>query len=143
MRRIVRAEYFAPIVRLTAENIVRGAGAERRGQVGLLRSWLIEHTRFVRDPIDLERVVTPKVQLARIRATGTALGDCDDVAVLAAALGMAVGLRARFVVIGRAPHRFEHVFTVLGDGRRWWELDITRSEQGIPATMTNSLTVEV
>ncbi len=144
MRRAVRQDYGSLPVRQLATAIVAGAGSQRQAEVALIRRWLEGHTEFVRDPIGLEWVQTPLAQLEALGSLGTIRGDCDDVAVLGAALGMAVGLRARFITLGNA-QQFVHVFTVLGDpsGRQWWELDITRPQQNIPANLTHQLPIEV
>lgn len=145
MRRLVLAEFMAPIVRETAVGIARSSGPDAQAQAALIRQWLEEHTTFVRDPRTIELLTAPAYQLTTIRTIGTSHGDCDDVAMLGAALGLAIGLRARFVALGRVPS-FEHVFTALGDpsGRHWWELDITRRHQAIPRELqANVLTVEV
>lgn len=143
MRALVRHDVAEPIVTEATAAIV---GAERHPetQAALIRSWVDDHSTFVRDPAELELLVAPALQLTTIRTLGSASGDCDDVATLAATLGLAVGLRARFVVVGR--HHFEHVFTVLGDsaGRRWWELDTTRPYQTVPAALQRHVfTIEV
>lgn len=144
MRALVRREYGLPIVRETAVALVRGTGTHSEAQAALIRRFLDEHVSFLRDPRGIELLTAPATQLTTIRTLGSASGDCDDVAVLGAALGLAVGLRARFVVVGR--QQFEHVFTVLGDpsGRSWWEVDTTRPFQSIPAELQrNVFTVEV
>lgn len=144
MRALVRREYGLPIVRDTAAAIVRGTGVNSEAQAALIRRFLVDHISFLRDPRGIELLTAPATQLTTIRSMGSASGDCDDVAVLGAALGLAIGLRARFVVVGRS--QFEHVFTVLGDpaGRSWWELDTTRPFQTIPAELQrNVFTVEV
>lgn len=147
MRQAVRGPhgYGALPVRQLAAAIVRGAGTNRQAEVALIREWLQGFTQFVRDPIGLEWVMTPMAQLEALDQHGIIQGDCDDVAVLGAALGMAIGLRARFITIGNA-RQFVHVFAVLGDpsGRQWWELDITRPMQNIPTALTQqTLPIEV
>lgn len=99
-------------------------------QILAIRKWLDAHIRFIRDPAGLELLHRPDWQLLQIAKKAYISVDCDDVAVLAAALGKAIGIRARYVVIGfqggRGP--FAHVYTELyGTGGRWREIDITRS----------------
>lgn len=141
MRALVRREYRDPLVVQTAHSIVP-PGSSAETAAALIRQWLELHTSFQRDPADLELIYAPTNQLTTIRTGGTSSGDCDDVAVLGAALALAVGLRARFIVVGRS--NFEHVFTVVGDGRQYFELDITRPNQTVPRELqTNVFTVEV
>jgi transglutaminase-like putative cysteine protease len=147
MRRLVRSSLAEPLVRFTAAQIVRGLGGELE-QARAIAEWLGSHVEFLRDPRGVEYLTDPAKLLRGGYARGVVQGDCDDVAMLAAALGMAVGLRARFVVLGRHPwpDGFEHVYTMLGDpsGRRWLELDPTRPFQGIdPAYLQRRAFVEV
>jgi transglutaminase-like putative cysteine protease len=59
---------------------------------------------------------------------GRIAADCDDIAALAAALGLALGLRARFLVVefeGQAG--FGHIWTALAvPGGEWVDCDPTR-----------------
>lgn len=131
MRRLARRDSRDPSVVDTARTVAGGARGLRGA--ALLRSWLAAHVRYADDPPGVELVQAPRVQLARIRATGRTAGDCDDVAVLAAALGMALGYRARYVVVSFGPWPYEHVWTELrAPGAGWLELDTTRPA-GVPA----------
>jgi transglutaminase-like putative cysteine protease len=99
-----------------------------------IRAYLARNVRFVHDPPGVELIRTPRYMLRRIAEQGEAVGDCDDVAVLGAALGMAAGLRARYVLIGLTPDDpYEHVYTelVTRDGCVI-ELDTTRPAQMPP-----------
>lgn len=144
MRAIVRDQYAEPLVRETAAAIARGTGTDSREQIERIRSWLQQHVGFLRDPLDVEALHTPTAMLALLGNRGYLDVDCDDVAMLGAALGMAIGLRARFVAIGR--QGYEHVWADLSDPRRdlWRDLDITRPFQDFdPSRMPLYLPVEV
>lgn len=69
--------------------------------------------------------------LQKIFKEGAANGDCDDVAILGAALGMAVGLPASFVLVGFDRNEpFQHVYTELYTGLQGWaEMDVTAPAQ--------------
>lgn len=56
-----------------------------------LFNWVRRNIRYIRDPIEIEQVQTPHATL-QLRT-----GDCDDLAVLLAALTGAIGGRSRFV----------------------------------------------
>lgn len=138
MRAMVSREYMMPLVRLTATAIVRGTGGQDGAeQAHLIRDFLMQHTEFLRDPDGTEMLHGPVWQVQQIRQSGVVQVDCDDVAMLAAALGKAVGLRARFVVVGfgkrNAPYR--HVWAELSPRTvppSWIEMDVTRPSQGLP-----------
>ncbi len=130
-----------PLVRKTATDIVAEVpGRDAEGQIELLREWIADNLRFQRDSSGSELLHTPKVMLARLLTEGPPLAiDCDDAAMLAAALGKAVGLKARFVLVGfLSPHSpFRHVWTELSppsglNRGRWQEMDVTRLDQSVP-----------
>ena len=132
---MVFREFMNPMVRLTASEIVAGMpdGFE---QATAIRDYLHNRVEFLRDPDGVEMLHGPVWQIQQIRRNGTVQVDCDDVAMLSAALGKAVGLRARFVVVGfdsrKSPYR--HVWTELSPRNMpaWVDMDITRPAQGLP-----------
>jgi transglutaminase-like putative cysteine protease len=136
MARAARAAAVTPIVRRTAVALASSA-ATRDGtvQAAAIRGWLDDHIVFLRDPTNQELVHDPVVLVRSILAKGVVHVDCDDVATLAAALGLSVGLRARFVIVGfkGMAGAYRHVWTELSDPRRerWIEMDITRPAQGL------------
>lgn len=132
----------APVVQ-TAAHIVAGInGRNRPAQVARLRQWLADHLTFLPDPLNVETFRTPLYQLQQINQHGTVAVDCDDAALLAAALAKAIGLSARLVLVGfRGPFGpFEHIYTEVNDGRTWREMDVTSESYVQP---TRRWTVEV
>jgi transglutaminase-like putative cysteine protease len=65
---------------------------------------------------------------------GRIAADCDDIATLAAALGLALGLRARLLVVEFAGQDgFGHIWTALAvPGGEWIDCDPTRPIQTPP-----------
>ncbi len=131
MRSLVNASLVDPVVIETARAIVAAIAPRRYAdQVAALRSWIADHFLFVKDPYGVELLSTPRLMLDTIAARFFVRGDCDDAAILAAALGKAIGLRARFVALGfvgpRAP--LIHVFAQLNipGGDVWREMDTSR-----------------
>jgi len=63
-------------------------------------NWVRLNVRYVRDPVQLERVQTPQVTMQQ------ASGDCDDLACLIAAMATSVGHPSRFAAgaFGNSPH---------------------------------------
>ena len=98
-----------------------------------IRAFLAAHVRFQLDPLGVELIRTPSYLLRQIEDTGRAEGDCDDVAVLGAALGMAAGIPARYVLVGLTPgDPFEHVYAELLTAWGPVDLDTTRPAQMPP-----------
>lgn len=153
MRSLARKGMSAPSVRNLALEIVRGIpGKDSYSQIFAIKDWLHTHIWFTRDPHSAELLYTPERMVTILRNPvhgGILQVDCDDAAILAAALGGAVGLRSRFVVVGflqpNAPYR--HIWTELSDphvASKWFEMDVTRGVQQIPTEqISRRLTVEV
>lgn len=119
MRELVNASLSVPMVVEAANGIA--ATVPPRDYLAIaraIRAWLARNFHFVRDPIGVELVRDPQYQLMQFYNNGYITGDCDDAAVLGAALGKANGIGARFVAVGFQPGGpLLHVYTVL-TGRR-------------------------
>lgn len=145
MQALVNRSTRHPLVVNTARRIVAPLGrTDVVHQWRAIRAWLAARWQFVPDPADVETVMTPPEQLARYRQDGVLRGDCDDAATLAAAFVKALGMRARFVVLGffspRDPYR--HVYAEVQGPEGWLDFDITRGS-GVHPTPVRAATVEV
>lgn len=139
MRFLARGGVSKPLIRGLALEAIQGTeGKDGTAQAVAIRDFIDANVEFVRDPAGEELLYTPD-RMARILTGGGGplRIDCDDVAVLAAALGGSVGLRSRFVVVGflspKAP--FRHVWAELASPGRhapWVEQDVTRQQQSLP-----------
>lgn len=150
MARLARQAAPAPIVRTTAARLVFGlTPAEADAQCREIGEWVGQHTMFLPDPSGVEALHDPAWLVREALTRGVVQCDCDDVAMLAAAMGLSVGLRARFVVVGfHSPNSpYQHVWTELAGprpGASWWSIDPTRPAQGLGALpISRALTVEV
>lgn len=129
MRRLARGDLRTVLLQDTAADIVRSATSSYEAAIDV-RRFLERHTRFAFDPEGVELIRSPVYMLRAIEIDGVAAGDCDDVAVLGAALGLAAGLPARFVLLGFTQFGpFEHVYTELITDGGAVELDTTRPAQ--------------
>ena len=128
MRRLVNSALLAPSVIETAHEIVRNAPPrDELAQAARLLVWMKQHFRFRRDPVGVELLRDPEYQLTQIKQTGTMTGDCDDAAVLSAALGKALGFPARFCVVALngTADPYQHVYTVLTTKAGPFRMDTT------------------
>lgn len=147
MRQLAIAGEMSPLVREQAAFIVAGLGRDQLNFAGAIAGWVEQHTRFLYDPLHFEAFTPADDTIALIDARGLAQVDCDDVAILTAALGLSVGLRARFVVVSfytpTAP--YEHVWAELSDavGAVWIPSDPSRPVMGLPPMGRAPLIVEV
>ena len=115
MRRLARkASTSLPVKRLATEWTLGARTPLEAAQQ--LRARLYDAYRFVADPV-AETIYAPELLVRLLESDGSIEGDCDDVATLAAALGLAAGLPASFVVVaedtGERVPPFSHVFAVL------------------------------
>jgi transglutaminase-like putative cysteine protease len=142
MRKLVDKGVRNPLTVRLASAIVEGAHGHRASQAMAIRGWLDLRTVYQDDPYGIELLRSVPEMLADIRQRGAAALDCDDVAILGAALGKAVGLRPRFVLFGFEPSGpYRHIFTELATPEGWVDLDITRPPRLPP--VARSLTVPV
>lgn len=129
MRDVVRQQAASPTVRARALKISQGTGpyngAER---ARLILEWVRAHLHFIPDPVGVEALTAPALQLRNIAVHGETAGDCDDAAVLIATLARSVGLKTRFVAASFLPtRRLHHVWSEAYDGG-WIPLDPFRKE---------------
>lgn len=132
MYHLVRESLTDPVVRGTAVTIAAQEAPGRLGPiVSALNSWALGAFHFMRDPFRKEQLHKPIWMLGQLRERGRIYVDCDDAAILMAALGEAVGVPARFVAVAFFDPRadFSHVWTELHDGTGWRVIDPTRGDQ--------------
>lgn len=99
-----------PSVRFLAEKIVRDVAAKDYLSEALaIRYWVNAHVPYLRDPVSVEWMRDPVALIDEMRATGQGneLGivraDCDEIAMMVAALWMAVGNACDFVTASFLP----------------------------------------
>lgn len=137
MRKLANDALRDPVVIQTARRIVENAGVLGRNDADkfmAIRDWLAEHVQFMPDPVGIELLSTPRYMLDQIGRFYFVSGDCDDAAILGAALGKAVGLQAKFraLAFGSKSRPFSHVYTLLLVRKTWANLDVTRSQRAAP-----------
>jgi hypothetical protein len=117
MQELVQACHFDPrlIVRRAAEQIVaRTPGGDRLAESRAIFRWVRCHVRYTRDPAHLEYLQDPRQLLAVIDARWLAFGDCDDHAMLTAALALSLRIPVVWVLVARLEDLdFAHVYAAL------------------------------
>lgn len=121
MIRMARAASLTDSVRIAAEDITRYVnGKDYAGQVRAVQEWVKSNIRYLRDHATAETLIDP-VLLLQSRA-----GDCDDHAMLVAALLTTIGFKCRFIAIGADdPNVFDHVYTEVRLGAGWISVETT------------------
>lgn len=122
MRRFVLAYRTDPrIIELARSIIATIPGKQYAREAEALRAWVAENIRYTQDVTDVETLQSPVVTLD-IRQ-----GDCDDQAVLLAALLNATGHEARFLAASFEPDDFSHVIVETKIGERWMPAETTEA----------------
>jgi transglutaminase-like putative cysteine protease len=144
MVRVVRLGVVDPKIVAVAVNIVRDVDGHDLHALALrVREWVTSSVRFLPDPVmDGDYIRTPDYLLSEIQQYGIARGDCDDVAVLTATMGMAVGLFARFHAVAFSGREtYSHVWTDLLAGDTWMVVDPTAT--AVMPAVDRSLLVDI
>jgi transglutaminase-like putative cysteine protease len=147
---LVNASLTNPLVVSAARTLAANSAPARDQyrQAIAIRSWLARYFRFVDDPVGLELLRDPENLLREYYTTSRIIGDCDEAAILGAALGKAVGIPAAFTVLAfgvddGGSEMFSHVLaTLLTDRGHTVSLDVTKPPGSVPAP-TRVLSVEV
>lgn len=135
---MVQRSVATPLVRSAVTSIVGDVGGrDDIGQILAVRDWMCGRVRFLRDPANNELLHTPEWMLRRVMRDGVVHVDCDDAAILGAALCGAIGMNVAFVTAAfyASDAPFSHVWASAKspDGRGdWIELDTTRPMQNLP-----------
>lgn len=146
MMQLIVAGSRHPNVRDMAFKIMRPDKLKPSTSIYALREWTRLVVPFVRDPVTAEALTDPVAMVDRIDVEGRAPGDCDDAAMLVAAMALAVGFRARLVVVGfkgtsplagglDSAVPFLHIWCEVASPTGtlvWTEMDTTRPMQRIP-----------
>lgn len=139
MARLVAQSIRSPIVVMQARQIARLAGERNyRAQAIGIRDFLRSVWRFVDDPRYDELLRDGEHMLRELQATGFITGDCDESAVLGAALGEAIGIEAELVALAFDPDQggdgsYSHVYAqLLTPEGGSISLDVTRPAGSVP-----------
>lgn len=120
MRAFTRQGKTLPAVRMKAVDLTTGLKQkDYSGELRAIHRFVRDSIRYVRDVTDVETLHTPDVTLAQ------AAGDCDDKAVLVAALLESIGHPTRFVAVGNNESDFIHVFVESKIGSGWIPIETT------------------
>lgn len=110
-------------VQLTTAGFLNGQGLQQKdfmGEAARLLAFVRDDIRYVRDISEVETLHDP-VTLLKIGA-----GDCDDKAILLAALLKSIGFDdVRFIAIAFAPDEYSHVWVQTKINGKWVDLEST------------------
>lgn len=111
---------------IVSELITSGFCADPLDLTRALRFWILRHVAIV-DEFE-ELLKSPRLMIQEIQSTGRTMGDCDDIAMLGAAVMGSAGLPVRFKAVFPTPDgSFAHVFTEHQLNGAWYAFDPTVS----------------
>jgi hypothetical protein len=122
MQGIARSRSAHPLVRQLALKVLAGAQIQSHDfldEAKALADFVQENVRYVRDPNGVEQLHDPVYMIGEI-SKGTAQGDCDDQALLLAALLLAIGAQPFFAIVryNGSNGAYNHIYTVVYD-KNW------------------------
>jgi len=127
MKKIIRSSVSNYYVRRWAEEITSGAENDLE-VVEEIYDFVSSHTRFTKDPLGFEYIVTPPVVLRSIEMGKTPRLDCDDLVVfslsLIGSLGVPVAMRAASY---KPDKKFTHVYGLVKLQGEWIPLELVES----------------
>lgn len=105
------------LVTIARNMLASNGGASVLSLVTLVYDWLTRFYRYKDDPPDAEWLTGVQAQMDQLEEAGFIEGDCDDRAILAAALLRAMGARSGFVVVAKSETgAWVHVLPVAWSG---------------------------
>ena len=125
MSRFIKEGMCSSVVRQTATDI---ALSSLDSAPQAIFNWVKSNINYVADPEDIELFVSP-VKILEKHVQGITIGvDCDDQAMLVAAMLGSIGIKTRVAIIfynGEAEHAVAEYYS--DSLRQWVELDTTNS----------------
>lgn len=120
MRNLVRGYKKDLKIRETAGSMVSELQQKNfLGEVKILHRFVRDNIRYLRDIHGIETLQSP------VKTLEYGYGDCDDKSTLLASLLESTGHPSRFVAVGKAPGKFNHVYVETLVGRKWFPLETT------------------
>lgn len=122
MSQKAKAGKVEPFIRAKALELTAGLKQKNRmGEIFAVWEFVKNRIRYVRDIRNVETLQDPDYTLLQ------GAGDCDDKAVLTAALLESIGHPTAFLALGFAPGKFSHVIaeTRAGPSGKWLPLETT------------------
>lgn len=118
-----------------ARGIVQRSPFEGAEQIGVVKDYVSNLVKYQPDPQRAELFTSPHKMMELIYQ-GTAMGDCDDFAILCAAIYRALGYNARIVLLDQTGQGFNHAANHVysESANLWYYVDATRSLKVAPAS---------
>lgn len=130
----IAAKYGSnPIVRAASIYQLKGLGDDDvLGQAMRLHAFVRDEVTYVGDPLEGEFVTSPVQLLAGIANGKQVFGDCDDHAVLLAAMLQSLGIESQVVAV-KLGADYDHAVTIAYVKGEWIVLDPCAKDGSMPS----------
>lgn len=129
MRRLILDSLKNYEVRNWAEKII-GYASNDFEKAEKIFNFVVNHSRYVLDPVNLEMLKSPIISLQTIEVGGSPALDCDDATILIGALVMSVGIPYALRAIG-FNNEYSHVYGLIYiKDRGWVPADFVLAKRG-------------
>lgn len=115
----IQGKTYLPLRQLTLSLVQSIPSKNFLSEAQAIHRFVRDRIRYVMDVHNVETLHTVDAILANGQ------GDCDDKAILAAAMLESIGHPARFVAMGRAPGEFSHVYVETLISGNWRGMELT------------------
>jgi len=118
MRQIILASIRNYQVRLWAERLIEFAPDDFSKSENIF-NFIVNHCRYIQDPVGLEMLKTPIVSLQMIEVGGYPALDCDDATILIGSLVMSIGIPYALRAVA-FDDEYSHVYGLIYIKDRGW-----------------------
>jgi hypothetical protein len=115
-------------VRVWAEKLV-GYSSDDLSIAESIYYFIVNHCRYVKDPVGLEMLKFPMVSLQQIEVGGSPALDCDDATILIGSLLMSVGIRYALRAVS-FNEEYSHVYGLAYLDKKWTPIDFVLGKKG-------------
>jgi len=115
-------------VRVWAEKLI-GYSSDDFSKAEEIFYFLVNHCRYVQDPVGLEMLKFPMVSLQQIEVGGCPALDCDDATILIGSLLMSVGIRYALRAVS-FNEEYSHVYGLAYLNKKWTPIDFVLGKKG-------------
>ena len=138
IKRAVAESQTKPVVRMLVEEVTKHLPPKDTVSEALaFYNLVIDRTRYMRDPRNVEYVRAPWVIVEQIMAGHTPGIDCDDITALICAMAAVSGAQCRAVTVAfrdmhfQGQRQYSHVFAQIREPRtgKWITLDPVAGEK--------------
>lgn len=121
----VQSSVDPTIINLARQIVADAAELDFAAKAEAIRAWVAQNIKYENETYAVETLIHPVTLIAKMKVRS---GDCDCQATLVASLLLAVGIPARFAVMGAYNNR-THVWTEAEVDGVWYAVDTTNRHQ--------------